>query len=857
MRPLQSDTVIPGWWLALATIAAVTSGVAGALDVMWGRFAAGATLLLLSVLVLRWPRSIWIAEAPSELSRRTRRLGLLAVCVVAVFFRTYKLELPGIWGDDAINGLLAYQVLDGKVTSPFQLVTHSMSEFHALTNYAIAAAFRVFGAGQVTLRLPGIVAGTLAVPLFYGIIAPLFGPRVGLIAALFFACSPVQVSHSKILIQVIFGEFFLLLGLCPLVQGFTRRRRWLIVAAGVPIAASFYTYHSAKLAPAIAVVFLLALLVREGRAGWRAFAVPAAGFVVVATLCALPAVYSYVSHPDALTARIGGVALWQPSQAAGAGRAALRQLWDSVWRTLLIFHYQQGPVYHWVGIGGDPAFNALVAFLLVHGLVQGLQHANQPRHWALLAWVAIGLLPGFLSIEAPRVYRVLLATPPLYVWAALPLVALHDTARRAGQLRRWIQGTVAALVFAVPLIDFNYYFFRVYTHAEFRWFQAARMVDMAQTLRRLGPGWTGYVLSDSFDVNYESLRFLARAWGLSMRGVDSLADILPVRDGGALFMMDRGDIDASTAMRALYPGVTPDVHHDPPPRSWWFDRWLPLAPRAANTPPTGAFFAVSPQAADSIRGVTVTFLTEDGTPITSRIDRQLQLREPVDLPATPAPIARVQWFGALDLAGEGTYTFALQSAAAAQVWIDGRLIVSHDAPQATTVLAQGCHRISAAATVAGWPALSLQWQPPGGKLEDIPPSALLRTADVHGLLAEYDLTDRKVHRVEPYLYYAFFPAPFSTPFTVRFRGTLTVPATGGYRLEVDANPQYTVDIDGHSWAPAQPLSAGAHSFELVMPNVREGPHVQLFWHRQDGTREMIPPEAFTPPMEAAPSAHDG
>jgi hypothetical protein len=834
------------------TAAAVASGVAGALDVMWERFAVGGALLLLSVLVLRWPRSIWVAEPHNEWSPPARRVGLLAVCAVAVFFRTYKLELPGIWGDDAINGLLAFQVLDGKITSPLQLVTHSMSEFHALTNYAIAGVFWAFGAGPATLRQPGIIVGILAVPLFYGVVAPLFGARVGLVAALFFACSPVQVSHSKILIQVIFGEFFLLLGLCPLVRGFTGRRRWLIVAAGAPIAASLYTYHSAKLVPAIAVVFLLAMLLREGRTGWRTFILPAVGFVVVVTLCALPAVYSYLEHPGALTARIGGVALWQPSQPA-VGNAALRQLWDSVWRTLMIFHYQQGPVYHWMGIGSDPAFNAVVAFLLVHGLVQGLRHLNQPRHWALFGWVAIGLLPGFLSTEAPRVYRVLLATPPLYLWAALPVVQLYDAVLQAGSLRRWLQGAIATLVLAVPVIDFNYYFFRVYTHGEFRWFQAARMVDMAQTLRRHGAGWTGYVLSDSFDVNYETLRFLARAWGLTIRGVDSLAEILPVREpeGGALFMMDRDDIAAGAAMRALYPGVALDVHNDPPPRSWWFDRWLPLAPRTAAAPPTGAFFPVSRQAADSIRGVTVTFLAPDGGPISSRIDRQLLIQEQRDLPAETVPVTRVQWFGALEIPTEGSYAFALQSGAAAQVWIDGRQVVSHDAPEGAAVLAQGLHRITAEAAFAQLPVLRLQWRSPGGNLEDVPPEVLLRNADVHGLLAEYEFLGRKIHRIEPYPYYSFFPPPFSDPFTVRWRGALRVPLPGRYRLEVAANPPSTVNIDWHVWSPGQLLSAGMHSLELVMPNVRGGFHLELFWSYPDGTRELIPPDAFSPPLDAA------
>jgi dolichyl-phosphate-mannose-protein mannosyltransferase len=827
---------------------ALASGVLGALEVRSEHFAIGGGLMVLSALVLRWPRSIWQVRPSSDLSRRQRRLVLLAVCAVAVFFRTYHLNLPGIWGDDAINGMLAFQVLDGQITSPFQLVVHSMSVFHAFTNYVIAATFWAFGAGPETLRLPGIILGTLAVPLLYGIVAPLFGVRVGLVTALFFACAPMQVSHSKILLQVMLGEFLLLLGLYPLVRGFTGQRRWLIVVAAVPIAAALYTYHSAKLVPAIALVVVLALCVQRAELGWRRLAPAVAGFMVTTVLCAIPAVWTYATHPGALTGRISGVALWQPAQPLAVSRAALGPLWDSVWRTLLIFHYQQGPVYQWFGIGSDPAFNPVVAFLLVHGLIQALRHVTQPRHWALFGWIAIGLLPGFLSIEAPRAYRILLATPPLFVFAALPVVQLYECARQAASLRRWLQGIVALLVLAVPVVDFNYYFYRVYTNHEFRWYQAARMVDMAESLRKLGPGWTGYVLSDSFAAGYETLAFLSRAWGLTIRGLTSFADRLPVRasDGGVLFMLDRDNISVGAALRTFYPSVALELHTDPPQRSWWFDRWLPLVPQTAVAPPTGAFFPVSRQVADAARGITVTFLSADGTPIASRIDPQVQVQEPRDLPHGAVPVTRAQWLGALDVPTEGTYKFTLQSGAAARVWIDGEPIVAHESAEGTAALAQGLHRITAEATVGDLPVLRLQWQPPGESMHDIPASALFRNADVHGLLAEYQFVGRTLHRIEPYPYYWFYPPPFDETFSVQWRGTLRVPAPGGFQLEVLANPPSGLVIDGGAWSREQPLAVGAHRLEIVTRNAHTM-HLQLLWIRPGGIRELILPDAFSPP----------
>ena len=167
----------------------------------------------------------------------------------------------------------------------------------------------------------------------------------------------------------------------------------------------------------------------------------------------------------------------------------------------------------------------MIGFLLVHGVLESLLRGREPRHLLLLSWFAIGLVPGFLSTGAPRIYRSFFATPPIYVWAALPLARLCVAPAR-GWWRAALRGLVVALVAAVPVIDFNYYFYRVYTAPPIRWFHGARMVEMARMLRDCGPGLTGYLIADTFDAVHETFRFLSRAWGLRMPW--RVADVLPL-----------------------------------------------------------------------------------------------------------------------------------------------------------------------------------------------------------------------------------------------------------------------------------------------------------------------------------------
>jgi hypothetical protein len=817
----------------------------GALLLASGRFGAGGALLLVSVVAFRWPHSVWRVTPSADLTARQRWLALAAVCAVAIFFRTYQLEPPGIWGDDAINGLRAFDVLDGKITSPFQLVVHAFSVFHALTNYTIAGAFWLLGPGPVALRVPGLVGGVLAVPLLYGAIAPLFGARVGLVAALFFATSPLQLNHDKVLLQVVLGEFFLLCGMCALVQGIVGGRRWLIALSGAPLALCLYTYHSAKIAPLVALLFLLPTLGNRSTRS-RTLLAGVAGLCAVFLLCALPGVIGYLQHPDALTRRADMVALWPAIRRTGS----LRPLWKAVWHTLMIFHYRQGPIYHWVGIGWDPAFTVVPAFLLVHGAVESLRRWREPRHLLLLGWLLVGLLPGFLSTGAPRVYRVLLASPPLYVWAALPVVQLCESAAHTAPRWRWIRGVAVLVALSVPLIDFNYYFYRVYTNREFRWFQATRLVEMARMLKVLGAGWTGYVLSDSFAAGYETLAFLSRAWGVTFDDVRSLMDILPIRDepqGGVLFIVDRSQPALTALIRSLYPTVEADVRFDPPIRSWWFDRWWPLVAAEEPGQPTVTFFAVPRRTIDSIRGVSVMFLAAHGEPIATRIDPQWRIDGAADMPPGPATPAEVKWSGALYAPVDGTYQFELEAAAEARVWMDERLVLSQVAHAATLALAQGLHRIAAEAIVTGTPAFHLRWQPPDGAMGEIPAELLFRRSDIHGLLATYDLGERTVHRIEPYPYYDFFQKTFPEPFASHWRGRLHVPMPGR-QLDVSSNGTTSITIDGQPMPAGSTLSAGDHDLAIDITDVQGAFRLQVLWEQPRGGRQPIPPTALTPPF---------
>lgn len=724
--------------MTLGALLSLAAGIAGARLLALGH-PVGLIGLAAGVLLLYWPRSIWSAPIGDEPGPRARRLGLLAITALAAFFRCWQLDPPGLWGDDAINGLLALDVLDGKIRSPFAHVSHAHSVFHAVTLYPVAGAFALFGADLWTLRLPGVLMGIAGAPLLYGVAAPLFGARAGLVAALLYASSPPQIAHAKQLVQVIGGEFALLLGLCLLIQGWTARRRWLLAAAGVPLALCVYTYHAARIAPLIAAAYLLAAAVESARARRagagtllrpRVLLLPALVFGVAL----IPAVRGWIDDPNALTQRLNATSIWTAMEQAGSWAP----LWEATWRTLAMFHYQQGPEYHWFGLGFDPAFNAVVGALCMHGLVVSLRGWRQSRHLLLLAWLVVGLLPGILSGGAPRLYRALLATPPLYVWAALPLAQMLGVARR--RRRPALAALAAALIVAVPLIDSQYYFYRVYTHPVLAWFQGVRLVEMARALRDRGRGWIGYVLADNFDANHESFQFLSRAWQLDLRRVGSLAEVLPVRDqppGGALFLLSEAALPAGAAIRAMYPYAgTARLYREPILRNWVLSERWPLETWPESPRTTFGTIAVDRHALDHPHagaiGLRADFELRDRT--VSRV-------EPYPFYAFLTPAfdepARLRLSGRVTVPPPGDYLFDVETSSGWTIWIDGRALRNNER------VPIGEHDFALVVDdLAPAPRLVLRWTAPGRATEPVPPEAFAPAVDEGREIEE----DRDVRR---------------------------------------------------------------------------------------------------------------
>ena len=415
----------------------------------------------------------------SLLRRRVLLLALLIVAIAALF-RLWRLASvpPGLFGDEAANGLDALDVLAGR-SRVFFTANYGRE---GLAMQFFAAAIRLGGVTAPVLRLPSVLAGILTAwatfwlgqallrhTRYQGLLAPA-------LAALFLATSFWHVYTSRYAERLIFTPLMATLAFAAFWQAVnqpTRAGRWRwFLLAGVFLGTSLHFYSIARLLPVFLGTYLIAELVYTYLAGARSNAMaeqpllrrdfaPLAALFAAALLVFAPLGLYFLRNPERFSQRADVVSVFNPALNNGnplglmmqAGAANLAQFvlpgaGDKAW---------------FFNLPGRAVFDPLSALLAGAGMLLGIvwllhglrrrADATATRQGARLLFLFLAfwvmLVPGLLAADRfPALPRVMGVIPAVYFFPALALAELWQQVQRRGMAARAAAATliVAALL---------------------------------------------------------------------------------------------------------------------------------------------------------------------------------------------------------------------------------------------------------------------------------------------------------------------------------------------------------------------------------------------------------------------------
>ncbi len=386
---------------------------------------------------------------------------LLLIVLVAAGMRFWQLgeAPPGLYRDEAYNGLDALDVLDGHNALFFPRNNGREPVYINLTAVSVA----LFGRSAFSVRLPAAVIGTLTTVFVFLLGRSWFGRHAGLAAALLWAITvwPVHLGRIGLRVGLLVLPLAAAAWLATEAVRATRRgevigsrARWLWLAAGACYGAAFYTYLASRFTPILVGCALLLWFIRErDRRLWSGllWAGLAAGLLL------LPWLWLGVQAPELFLGRSGQVSILNADINKGDFWGAL---WEHSGRALGLFLIRGDTIIRH-NPAGRPLFDLFMAVPFAVGLIWLVRRWRRPSAWATLLWVGIMLWPTILAEDTPHFLRAVGIFPAVLF---IPAVGLSRIATWPKLGSRWRTALVAALLLGSWGQSVGDYFYR-YTNA--------------------------------------------------------------------------------------------------------------------------------------------------------------------------------------------------------------------------------------------------------------------------------------------------------------------------------------------------------------------------------------------------------
>jgi 4-amino-4-deoxy-L-arabinose transferase-like glycosyltransferase len=414
---------------------------------------------------------------------------------------------PGLYHDEAFNGLDALSVLEGERPIFFEANNGREPLFIYLVALSVAALGRSPGA----IRIVAALLGTLTIPATYLMAKVLFDRRIGLLAAAITGLTLWHVNLSRIGFRAVAMPLLVALTLWQLWLGLKNGNRRHFLAGGLLYGLTFYTYLAARFTIVALVAFGLylilvgswkpALSLAEGLevGGWTlgvgSWRLEVGGWIrsalifVLAALVVLAPLTAYVAtHWDAFLGRVGQVSIFNPAISGG-------DFWGTLLRhtgkTLLMFT-NRGDFIPRHNVPLRPVFDPVLSAFFLLGLILCLKRFRQrAEHAFVVIWLAVMLLPTILAEGAPHFLRSVGILPVAFVVPAVGLDSLWRFLENKSTASVAVGAVMLVLVFGLGDTTIDY-FGRHADSQDVRYNFETAAVDLAtQANRFLGTGWDG------------------------------------------------------------------------------------------------------------------------------------------------------------------------------------------------------------------------------------------------------------------------------------------------------------------------------------------------------------------------------
>lgn len=664
----------------------------------------------------------------------------VGIIALAVFFRTYNLHVmpPDLFADEGNQGLIGVQLMNGDKFPEFntKYPVHHDSIFTASTlmSYVDAVFFKLFGVGEVQLRLASALVGVLAVASVYFIARMTAGQMAALFSGYLMAVMRWHVNYSRMgyimVASVLAVAFAIYFGWRAYKHGNLSD----FLLFGLANAFAQYGYQPSRIMPAWVFLFGVYVLVtnwRFYRDNWHK--ILAAAFVF--GIFFLPMYKFMKTYPGAYGHRGGATLITNPANVEGytlypklsflpkTVRVYIGNMADNI----LALNHVGGwnPRWNW---SFKPHVEFFTGIFVILGFFMLLAKLFKPLPFFLLTAIFVLSNAAFLTTENPNSSRTSQVIPVVILMAGYAMARSGEIlASGGGRLRSWILTAAGcALLLVIGVNNYREYFIGQMKDRATSDAFSPEETNMARELKKMGPDWRGIIHLRYF--YFKTFRF--------MMGDDKTwinytpFETIPVRkDDGKNYvykMVLPENYGLIPILKEIYPN---GKYSEFRPKYGNWERPLYFSYEVPNSDVKEALRNMGSHGLD---GYYYGNAQWQGKPVTVTVEPFLYFRHyynPLNLPYS------MEWKGKIKIDKPGSYGFALQVNNDSELYIDGKKLITlkNDESQleyygtATVNLAAGFHKILVKySSPARHTEFELRWRPPGEPESVVPYRVLYR-----------------------------------------------------------------------------------------------------------------------------------
>lgn len=408
----------------------------------------------------------------------------LVVLIGLVLRLSFLPHVPGLWYDEAINGLDALKILREPGLPLFFDTNNHMREPMFL--YLELLGVLLGGTTATAIRAVSLVVGVITIPVVWWLAREWKGPMAAILAAVLIATLRWHIVFSCLAFRTILAPLFLALAaICYL--RLLRQGKWIdALLCGAMIGAGAYTYLAFRLVPLIFLGPMVMEILRRWRMNrddGKVIATRFGGVVVAAFVVFLPLGVNYLLNPHHFTGRGEEVSLMERedrvSMIAGQARdvalmAAFRgdhegkhnvpgpptflqltvpdiELTMEMWQLEhQVASMERRPPRDPHGTG-VPVFGLAMGVVFYIGFfLLVFRMRSSPAAVLIVSWLLVGSLASVLSFGAPNMLRLLFLVPAVVLVLVAAILAIIGWVERV--LSNRVADQVARLVTLVVIL---------------------------------------------------------------------------------------------------------------------------------------------------------------------------------------------------------------------------------------------------------------------------------------------------------------------------------------------------------------------------------------------------------------------